>query len=148
MKTLLMICLLIPTLLCGQITYNWNNKRGGSWAESTNWNPVRNNPAINDILIIEQKEGNALTIDHVPTQTVGKLVIKAHSNGSGKIVYLLPENSVDTLIIQGVAGDIDYDFWIESSNLQVVAPNIDVLLRNNTISLNKGILSIHSLLLQ
>src|SRR4051812_32161277 len=83
-----------------QSTYNWVATAGSAdWTTPGNWNPARNTPAVDDILLFNQT-GNS-TATNIPVQTIGKLQVSAST-----IANLQPaSSSVVTLTIATAAAD-------------------------------------------
>lgn len=77
-KVLAALCLL---LICfngfGQTRYTWQPSNGStSWADGSNWSPVRTAPAADDVLVFDgaQTPTVAVTLDFAATQTVGQML--------------------------------------------------------------------------
>jgi hypothetical protein len=64
--------LFISNVISSQTTYTWN-AASGSWATSTNWNPTRTTPSVDDILVFDGSTQAAATVTNVPTESIGAL---------------------------------------------------------------------------
>ncbi|MCX6249293.1 MAG: hypothetical protein NTX61_00925 [Bacteroidetes bacterium] len=116
------------------VTYTWVGNDGGNWTTPANWNPTRQVPADNDILLFNY--GFSKTIQMVPGETVGQVIISANT-----IVNLIASGS-NTLTIIGGVGD---DFIVPSgSQLLVSGANpLAVSCSPGITSVITGILSIN-----
>lgn len=69
----------------GQTTYTWRGPGGfggsGDFQTPSHWNPTRNTPASDDILVLESS--GFVTASNVPTQTVGKIILLSTSSSGG-----------------------------------------------------------------
>jgi hypothetical protein len=85
----------------GQLTYTWNQVGTASWIEAGNWNPARNTPAIDDILIFNNSSNT--TVTNVPSETIGKLSVTNNTT-----VNLQSGNALNFLTIDNGGAGIDF----------------------------------------
>src|SRR5205823_2035148 len=55
-------------------TYTWN-VASGQWTVPGSWNPARNTPAADDILVFDGSVQAAPTVTGIPKQTIGQLSV-------------------------------------------------------------------------
>lgn len=146
-NTFLLRLLIASTLLFaltldgwGQTTYYWNTV-SGSWATAGNWNPSRNTPATNDILIFNN--GSSLVISDVPTQSIGKLQVSGNTNvtlraqSGGNRTLTISTSAIDamsvtsgsTLTITGIDANPDRTLLVTLSNASGLEANINGTLK-------------------
>jgi hypothetical protein len=81
-------------------TYTWQGVDGASWIVSTNWNPERITPAIDDVL--QFNDGTTKAVTAVPAQTIGQLLLSNNTK-----VILQSAGSVILSIGGGTGTDLD-----------------------------------------
>ncbi|MDO1446842.1 T9SS type A sorting domain-containing protein [Rhodocytophaga aerolata] len=105
--------LLLSSVGFGQSTYRW---QGGNnpWTTGNRWNPNRNTPAANDILIIEN--GGTVTLTSVPSETIGQIIVRNNT-----YVILQAGAAGNTLTVGGnVIGD---DLIVEAGSTLEINTN-------------------------
>ena len=110
MKKLFTLLLLAVTMtVFGQATYTWKAGTTGAYGTSTNWNPSRTSPAVDDILIFDlgnidgSNTSNSITVSNITSnETIGKLqVIQAGTGTPSTIRTLTFSGTATTLTVTG-----------------------------------------------
>ena len=108
---ILTVFLVSSSLTFGQTVYTWIGGSSGNWHSPSNWSPMRTNGQVTDIILFNC--GTQVTVNSIPQQTIGQLII----NGNTNVILIASSGQPKTLSVNGGNGD---DFLLESgSSLQV-----------------------------
>ncbi len=115
--------------------YTWQGGASGSWAVPTNWNPNRNSPTANDVLIFNTA-GNVTATNVTEASTIAKLSINA-----GNVT--LQSSSAFTLTITHV-GVASTDFTVAGSASLTLGSTVSITLGNSTTASIVGTLNVNT----
>lgn len=121
----------------GQTTYTWRGPGGfggsGDFQTPSHWNPTRNTPASDDILVLESS--GFVTASNVPTQTVGKIILLSTSS-SGGFEFQGQTGSTPTFTVGEIVMQKEIAFRANTVPFNVVIGNLSttgtVRLSNNS----------------
>lgn len=135
---LLLIFLGVFFMAEGQSTYTWNQSGTASWIVSTNWNPSRTTPLVNDILVFNN--GASTTATNIPNESVGQLLISGNttvnlqSASGGTTLTIGDGTGVDLSVATGSA--LNLNSVTNVTTLSLVAGATGVVSGNITVSGN------------
>ena len=96
MKKVVLLFFILSLPLFAATTYTWNTTNGGAWTTTTNWNPTRTSPAVDDILVFNNNISAGYTVTAVPAQTIGSLQISGSTTN-----VILNAGAANSLTISG-----------------------------------------------